>query len=218
MRNVIATVAGLAIAGSATAAFNLQITEMWMGQPGTDVTEDWFEITNFGAMDWDQSVDGDLWYDDESMDASDATILSGITSLAAGETAVVVLGNAGDAADFFNVWSLDLDLSSVQIGWTDGSGLGQGGDGVTLWSGDPLASSPIDFASYPDTAGFDAQSWDVLLGEFSTVGNASGAIATSTLGGDGLDVPAIASPGSIVPAPGAAALFGFAGFAARRRR
>ncbi len=217
MRTFITAAAGLVVAGAASAAFDLQITEIWMGQPGTDVTSDWFEITNFGDMVWDQGADGDLWYDDESMDGTDASVLSGLTSIGAGETVVVVVGDASDATEFFNVWSLDLDLSGLQIGWTDGSGLGQGGDGVTLWSGDPTANSPIDFASYPDTAGFDAQSWDVLLGAFSTVGNASGAIATSTFGGDNLDVPAIASPGSI-PAPGAVALFGFAGFAARRRR
>jgi MYXO-CTERM domain-containing protein len=217
MRNFIATVAGLAIAGSATAAFNLQITEMWMGVDGPDHTEDWFEITNFGDMAWDQSVDGDLWYDDESMDATDASILSGITSLAAGETAIVVLGDATGASDFFNFWNGDVDLSGTQIGWTDGSGLGQGGDGVTIWAGDPTMSSPLDFASFPDTAGFEGASWDVLLGAFSAAGNASGAVASSGLAGDA-GIPAIASPGSIVPAPGAAALFGLAGFAARRRR
>jgi hypothetical protein len=83
----------------------------------------------------------------------------------------------------------------VPIGYTDGAGLGGGGDLVTLWLGNPAASAPIDTASYPDTELDDGKSWDVELMTFSEVGNANGAVATIALGGDQMDVPNIGSPG-----------------------
>lgn len=39
------------------AVYDLQITEMWPGQVGTDVTDDWFEITNRGAAPWVSGTD-----------------------------------------------------------------------------------------------------------------------------------------------------------------
>src|SRR5690606_4368767 len=33
-------------------SFDLKVTEIWVGQDGTDITGDWFEITNFGEVAW----------------------------------------------------------------------------------------------------------------------------------------------------------------------
>ncbi len=56
-----AAVLGL-LATPALAQFNLQITEMWPGnEPGNNLTEDWFEIVNFGDAAWISGVDGDLY-------------------------------------------------------------------------------------------------------------------------------------------------------------
>lgn len=42
------TVALLARFALPAAAFNIQVSEIWPGQDGSDVTEDWFEIVNIG--------------------------------------------------------------------------------------------------------------------------------------------------------------------------
>ena len=42
-------------------AFDLRISEIFSGQSGSDLTSDWFEITNIGTTAWVQGVDADLF-------------------------------------------------------------------------------------------------------------------------------------------------------------
>lgn len=174
----------------------LIITEIYSGQEGNDLTEDWFEIKNNGTAAWVSGVDGDLFYDDESADPTTADIIQGITEIQPGGFAIIIIGTTGDVTTFTNVWSEVIDLTGVQVGYTDGAGLGAGGDAVTLWEGDPLTTSPIDSASYPDTSLNDGQTYDIELVAFSEVGNANGAVETLALGGDNADVSNIGSPGN----------------------
>lgn len=176
-------------------AITLEVTELFPGQAGSDLTEDWIEITNAGSTAWVSGTDEDLYYDDESQDPADAVVIQGITDIQPGEKVIVVLTNdPADVTEFEAVWGEVLDLSNVEVGFADGSGLGGSGDGATLWLGDPNSTSPIDFADYPDTANNDAQSYDVELDAFSSVGNANAAVATLQTGGDN-NVPNIGSPG-----------------------
>ncbi len=175
---------------------DLIITEIFSGQAGTDLTADWFEIKNNGTAAWVSGVDGDLYYDDDSADPTTADIIQGISEIQPGGFAIVMIGDANDVAIFTTVWSQVIDLTNVEIGYTDGAGLGAGGDAVNLWEGDPLTTSPIDSASYPDTSANDGQSYDIELVAFSVVGNANGAVETIDLGGDNSDVPNIGSPGN----------------------
>lgn len=196
-------VAGSLFAGSALADYNLKITEMWPGNAvNPDLTADWFEITNYGDMAWTAAVDGDLYYDDESQDPNTADLISGIASIAPGES-VIAIDDDSDA-EFRTVWGAVFDLTSVQIGTFSGAGLGGSGDAVTLWIGDPLSTAPVDVQAYPDTDGSNDASYDVILGAFSTVGNAAGALATIATSGDG--TPAIGSPG-VAPVPLPAAVW-----------
>ncbi len=188
------------VIGASVALVNLQITEMFPGQSGADLTEDWFEITNLGNTAWVSGVDPDLYYDDESADAGAADQIFGITDIQPGERVIVLIGDNSSVMPFMNVWNPVVDLSGIEVGYTDGSGLGSGGDGVTLWIGDPLSGgAQVDFETYPDTANNDGQSYDVELAMFSTVGNASFAVETLALGGDAADTPNIASPGNVAP-------------------
>ncbi len=176
---------------------NLIISEIFSGQAGTDLTADWFEITNTGTGAWISGVDADLYYDDESASGSDADLIEGITEIQPGATVIVlVTGDVNDITTFNNVWSPVIDLTGIEIGYTDGAGLGGGGDDVNIWLGDPLTTSPIYTASYPDTGANDGQSFDVELAAFSTVGNANGAVETIAQGGSSNDVPNIGSPGN----------------------
>lgn len=175
---------------------SLEITEIFSGQTGTDLTADWFEIKNSGTIAWVSGVDGDLYYDDESADPTTADIIEGISEIQPDGFAIVLIGDANDVTTFITIWSQVIDLGNVQIGYTDGAGLGAGGDAVTLWEGDPLTTSPIDSASYPDTSANDGQSYDVELTAFSVIGNSNNAVETIDFGGDNLDVPNIGSPGN----------------------
>lgn len=212
------------VAAPAFAAYDLQITEMWMGnEPGSNLTEDWFEITNSGDMPWTAATDGDIWYDDDSPDVEAADIIFGIASIAPGETVVLVDEGLTGLAGWSGVWGADITID-FQVGYYDGSGLGQGGDGVALFvgttGGDIIDGNDLlqlDFETYPDANANGGQSYDTVLGAFSTVGNASGAIATSALNDE--NQPAIASPGS-VPEPASLGLLLIGGglALARRRR
>ncbi|WP_299963116.1 ExeM/NucH family extracellular endonuclease [uncultured Roseobacter sp.] len=188
----------------ADASPTLQVTEIWPGQSGTDVTEDWFEITNTGTTTWTRADNGPLFYDDASADAAVADEIQGLTSLAPGQSAIVVVGVAADAAEFTEVWQQAIDLSGVEVGYVDGAGLGGDGDAVTLWLGDPdLGGALLDSEAYPDTAGNDAASYDVDAGAFSQPGS-GGAVTTLAEGGSAGDTPAVGSPGNgaaITPPP-----------------
>ena len=182
-------------------AFDLQITEIWSGQTGADVTEDWLEITNVGTDPWVSGVDPDLFYDDEATNPPDPTVadpILGLTRIDPGESVVVVIGNAGDATDFVNVWTPVIDLTGVEVGFTDGAGLGQGGDAINLFVGGPTLETIVDTEAYPDTAGFSGLSYDVDLGAFSVAGQ-NGAVETLALGGLDDTEPAVGSPGNGEP-------------------
>ncbi len=188
---------------------DLQITEMFPGnEPGNNLTSDWIEITNTGTAAWEQSAHGALWYDDDSQDPTAADPITGITTIAPGESVVVVLGDAADVTEFETVWGEVADLSGVQIGMADGSGLGQGGDGATLFvdadmSGGVTGSEIADFEDYPDANADGGESYDVARGGFS--GDLSDPAILTTAALNDADQPAVASPGEAPAATAVAA-------------
>lgn len=207
--------------GPASAQFDLQITEMWPGnEPGENLTEDWFELTNVGDTEW-TPAGGDLYFDDESSDPLEAVALLGVTSIAPGESVVFVNDETTEA--FETVWGPAVD--GVQLGaYPDGSGLSQGGDGVTLFvsNGAPLGDLSnvlsVDLELYPDAESNGGQSWDVVLGRFSTAGDAAGAVQSAVA--NDMDQYGVGSPGSVVPEPTALvlSLVAAGGVMATRRR
>jgi MYXO-CTERM domain-containing protein len=225
MKSFIASVAGLAVAGAAAATFNLQITEVYEGVSGDDVTEDWIEITNFGNMDFVFGVDGELYFDDSSADPTEDERVTGITSIGVGESVVVVLGNASsDVSDFVNAWGAS-NLTGVQIGFLDGDdpgGLSQGGEELFLFDGNSAGAGLVDSTDYVGSNdGVPGRTWtwtgdDNLLSAQSVIGVA-GAFLAPVAAGDSGEFQLIGSPG-VIPAPAAAGLFGLAGLAAARRR
>ncbi len=187
---------------AALGAFDLQITEMWPGnEPGLDLTEDWFEITNFGDMSWVAATDGDLWFDDDSFDPEAADLMSGVASIAPGESVIFVDGGEAGAIGWSDIWSPVVN-PLPQVGSYNGSGLSGGGDAVGIWISAtmPMPGTDPDFtASYPEADPNGGQSYDTVLQAFSVVGNASGAVATIAVNDAGQ--AAIGSPGA-VPEPG----------------
>lgn len=192
-------------AAPALAVFDLSITEIWPGnEPDDNLSADWFEITNSGDMAWTAASDGELYYDDESFNVGDATLVNGIASIPAGGSAIVLIGDEptdGIIAEWTSLWSSTspVNLNLFPVGWTDGAGLGQGGDAVGIWIGTP-SGVPDLFATYPDATLDGGQSYDVSLGAFSVVDNANGAVMTTTVSNMGQ--AAVGSPGTRVPEPG----------------
>lgn len=216
------------VASTANAQFDLQITEIWPGnEPGENLTNDWFEVTNVGDAPFTENVDGALFFDDDSQGQSDpgvfdterTDLISGYGTIAPGETAIFI--DADDAAEFIAVWGPNQALPT--IGTYSGSGLSQGGDAVTLFLTANAATFPTslldieDFETYPDAELFGGQSYDVTLDAFSTVGNANGAFVSNIANDVGQF--GVASIGPALPEPTTAVLSALAaiGFVARRR-
>lgn len=207
---------------AAFAAFDLQITEIWMGNSeNPDLTEDWFEVTNFGDMAWN-IADGTLYFDDSDPSVSNADPISGIDSIAPGETVVFVDGETDfglNIVQWHEVWDTPLTnaaRSIPQVGSYEGSGLSAGGDEVNLYfdaGDDGLAESEIiATADYGDTSGFPGQSWDSYQGVFSST---SFGVETAP---NSANETAVGTPGFLVPEPSTAALLLLASAAFVRRR
>ncbi len=226
-----AGVAGLMAGGAATAAQGqLLITEIQSNQ-NVGSTEDWFEVTNFGASVVDLT---DYYYNDD--DGLKDTPLNGafqftnLISINPGESIVFVENMS--AAAFRGWWGID---DSVQVHTFSGSGLGLGqNDAVTFFdaNGDLVAS--LDYSA----GGFTRSD-----GTLSTGGHAGPSAGASEVyislvwdPASGIDEPRYTfaqegvlggikspfgldtgSPG-VVPEPGSLALLGLGGLAMLGRR
>ncbi|WP_341221695.1 T9SS type A sorting domain-containing protein [Polaribacter atrinae] len=170
----------------------LNITEIWPGNgEGSNLTADWFEITNNGPLTWTPELGG-LYFDDDSKDPASAVLINGITAIQPGESVIAI--DAADTANFTALWGEVYNITDIQIGTYAGAGLSGGGDAVTLWIGEPkTVGTIVDFETYPDTASNPGQSYDIEKGEFSTSGAPYFATATAV---NNANEAAVGSPGN----------------------
>jgi MYXO-CTERM domain-containing protein len=217
-RTLIAIVALAGIANAASAA--LVITEVQAqttAGTASTINGDWWELTNTGNT--AVNLAGYQWADSEDA-------LGGATPqpnffpsllLNPGQSVIVLEEAAANEAAFRTNWSIP---SSVAILGTDEmlpsqgvtdtfSGLSSGGDAVFFYSPSGSLLSSYVFGAITRGTTFEADRSGNNLG-LSVVGENGAYRATN---GD------IGSPGTSVPAPGAAAALVLAGaFGARRRR
>jgi hypothetical protein len=210
-------IAGAAIlATAATTHANIRITEV-MSSSGS--TADWIEVTNYGST----AIDLTGWkMDDGSFNFAAAVNLNGIASIGAGESVIFIESAAGAAIPTFQTfWG---SLSTVQVGYYSGSGVGfsSGGDGACLFDASGNILSQVSFGAATSGASF-FYGWDALgnldanyNGLVSTVGTIGTQITTTS-------ADALGNVGSLgsaigIPSPGAFALLGLAGLGGRRRR
>ena len=206
---------GAAIVSSASA--NIRITEVMSSSNGLGLpTPDWIEVTNYGST----AIDLTGWrIDDGSFNFAVSAALSGISTIAAGESVIFIESAAGAGiAGFRTSWG---GISSVQVGYYSGSGLGfsSGGDGACLFDTTSTILSQVSFGVATSGSSF-FYGWDAsgvldpsYNGIVSTVGTI-GSQVTFTSTGDTASIGTALA----VPAPGAIALLGLAGLAGRRRR
>lgn len=130
----------------ATASYSLSLTDVvdeTVVIPSIVITEvapwssgdspfsaDWFEITNTGTT--DVSLAGWKWDDDSNSFAS-GTFLSGVNSIAPGQSVVFVDGTSTTVAAFKTSWFGANVPAGFAIGTYSGPGLGTGGDSVNLF-------------------------------------------------------------------------------------
>lgn len=201
------------------------ITEAYIGLSGSDGTEDWFEVTNFGNSVADT---GTLFYDDSSADPTEGGALDSFL-LAPGESAVFLISSGPAEIDEFNsIWA-GVQNVGVTAG---GGGFGGGGDSIFLFDNATDASAIVDSVSYDDTfdgvqVGTDPNGTNVFATiQFDLDGNASSSLLTSAssstfandnVGGTNGLVRLVGDPAGI-PEPSSAALLGLCGLGLLRRR
>lgn len=116
------------------------------------------------------------------------TYADDLTILIANESLTEILFQVGGYTSYANIVSPDTNLGHFFWEFGAGAAPGTSGGGIV------------------DVGGIDVTGWYLYLGH------------GYGLGGEGFWSGSIDLQGSVVPAPGAIALFGLAGFAARRRR
>ena len=163
----------------------------WSSGNSPGVAADWFEVTNSSAS----AVDITGWkIDDDSASFALASALSGVTSIAPGQSAIFVDGDATKITAFVNIWFGGTLPSGVLIGNYGGPGLGAGGDGVNLFDASGALVTGVTFGASPSAS------------PFATFDNAAGSANVSTLSVVGVNgafsvvdgaVTLIGSPGTI---------------------
>ncbi len=223
MKAVTKTLLGAAVvlAASATMAHAaVQITEVAPWSSGDSVVAaDWFELTNTGAS----AVNISGWkMDDDSASFASSVALTGVTSIAAGQSVIFIEGTGSDNATFSNLWFGASPPAGLAIGNYSGSkvGLSTSGDAVNIFDGGGALQASVSFGASP-------------TGPFPTFDNAAGLTGPisqlSVAGVNGAFVAAgdaneIGSPGSIATVPEPAnvtmmlAGLGLIGVVARRRQ
>lgn len=121
------------------------------GNSPANVASDWFEITNTGAT----SIDLTGWkVDDSSYAFGSAVAMSGVASLAAGQSAIFLeTTSASVVAAFRALWNVP---ETVQIGMYSGSGIGlsTGGDAVNVFDSVGTLKASVTFGASPSAAPF----------------------------------------------------------------
>jgi Lamin Tail Domain/PEP-CTERM motif len=202
----------------------LLITEVapWASGNAPLYATDWFELTNTGGS----ALNIAGWQMDDSSNGTAKVALTGITSIAAGES-VIFTENPNTVA-FLNTWFGASAPAGLQIGNYTGAGVGlsTAGDAVNIYNS--IADGSLLQANVTFLAS-DA------LAPYQTFDNAAGlnntAISTLSLAGvNGAfvalnDFNEIGSPGKIaaaVPEPETYAMLlaglGFMGFSSRKRQ
>ena len=193
--------AALAIASLSSAQAALTVSEVAPYASGnTPFTADWFELSNTGPS----AIAVSGWaMDDNSNSFAVAAPMSGITSIAAGESVIFIECAAGCAAiaGFQSYWG--SPVSGVQIGTYSGSGVGlsSAGDAVNVFDSGGTVLARVSFGASTIGRTFDNAAGlnNVALTTLSTLGvNGAFNSATNLTGTAQLDV---GSPGRIAAVP-----------------
>ena len=214
---ILATLASV----SAQAQTGLRITEVHpTGSSNGTYAADWFELTNFGPGTIDLTG---FRVDDNSQSPAAAVALSGVTSIAPGQSVVFIEGTSATASAFLSAWFGGAVPAGFTIGTYSGAGIGLSStsDQVNIYN--PAGATPnTPVASVLFNAATAGRTFDNAAGQNSDTVPIT---LLSTAGVNGAFLSAngqeVGSPG-VVPEPSTVAALlagaGILGIAARRRR
>ncbi|HEY2717263.1 MAG TPA: lamin tail domain-containing protein [Solirubrobacterales bacterium] len=166
------------VGGGSGGSAQVAVTEVapW-GSGNSTYKADWWELTNTGVT----PVSLTNWkMDDESNALATAVQLEGVATLAPGQSAIFVEGNATTAQNFVNTWFGGSAPAGFLIGTYSGSGVGlsTGGDQVNVFDGSGNHVTGVAFGSSTTGLSFD---------NTAALGAASGPVPTiSTLSAAGV--------------------------------
>ncbi len=127
----------------------LRVTEVAPWSSGNSpVAADWFEVTNIGA----RPVGIAGWkFDDVSESFAGGSFLTGVTSIAPGESVIFIqtADLAATSTNFKNNWFGANPPAGLQIGAHTGDGLGTGGDAVNLFDSNGVRRAKLVFGQSP---------------------------------------------------------------------
>lgn len=141
--------------GKSATPTTVAVTEVapW-GSGNATYGADWWELTNFGPAE----VDLTGWkVDDDSNAFANAVALSGVSSLAPGESVIFIEGDSAKADAFKSAWFGSSVPAGFEIGTYSGSGIGFGGGGdqVNVFNADGDRVTGISFGSSTTGISFD---------------------------------------------------------------
>jgi hypothetical protein len=221
----LAVIAAILAAGVPAHA-QVRITEVVPWSSSSAVGADWFELTNTGAV----ALNITGWTMDDDSNNPNSALLSGVTTIAPGESVIFLeLAGGGNATTltnlFISTWfggsaPAGLHIGTYTQGVAGGVGLGAGGDTVNIFNGTAgtlqakvtfgASDSVNPLQTFDNAAGLN----NTAISQFSVVG-VNGAFVAAN------DINQIGSPGAIPePQTFAMMLAGFAllGALIRKRR
>jgi hypothetical protein len=139
------------LAGSAPAAVIISEVDPSGSGSSSGYLGDWFELTNTGAS----AVNISGWKVDDNSDSFGAALpLTGISSIAAGQSVVFMESPAGSTSDFLSAWGLP---GTFPLGTYTGGGIGlsQSGDHVNIYDGSGVLQANVIFGAPTGTSTFD---------------------------------------------------------------
>jgi uncharacterized protein YjiK len=130
---------------------DVKITEVDPSGSEAAYGADWFELTNMGTE--PATLTG--WkMTDESHAVSAGGVLTGVSTLAPGASAVFV-EKASAVAAFETAWFPEGLPTGVEVGSYEGPGLGQGGDEVKIYEADETPVTGVKFGAATAKVSFD---------------------------------------------------------------
>lgn len=134
--------------GSPGTVGRIFISEVAPWSSGTSIGADWFEVTNATAF----ALDITGWkMDDNSQSPNAAVALSGITTIAPGESVIFLETSTPTTTvqAFIDTWFGGTAPAGLQIGTYSGSGVGLGGSGdaVNLYDGGGTLQATVSFGA-----------------------------------------------------------------------
>lgn len=179
------------------------------GNNNSTYAADWIEITNTGAS----AVNITGWkIDDDSNSFASSLALTGITSIAAGQSVVFVEGTSSVPVAFVNAWFNGTAPAGFAIGTYSGSGIGLGtnGDAVSIFNSAGTLITRVTFGAATTGTTFDNSAG--LSGSITALSSVGTKGAFRSFSGS-----EIGSPG-IIPEPSSAAALVVASLLGLRRR